>query len=236
NGLYWMSLYDGTGHRVDSVPDVLAKDTSDPRSDGVLQPCISCYRCHKEDGLRPFEDQTTKTGKLSVQADYAGKVAGFYNQGVLSLHVANDRRFFANAIHEAVGATWSEFLPMLVAEFSRHAYEPVDEDTAVREAAITQDQWELGLRITQDPVILILSGGGRVVRQQWESSLPEAYGYEKLGKNDDNGCSSGPSGGAADQGESVGGQPEEGGPAAKPSPSPAGGSSEPDPADRGADS
>jgi hypothetical protein len=56
NGLWRTALYDSAGRRQNSVPDRVAKDTSDPHGDGIIIPLISCIRCHRESGLRPFTD------------------------------------------------------------------------------------------------------------------------------------------------------------------------------------
>jgi hypothetical protein len=56
NGLWRTALYDAAGRRQNSVPDRVAKDTSDPHADGIIIPLISCIRCHRESGLRPFSD------------------------------------------------------------------------------------------------------------------------------------------------------------------------------------
>ncbi len=53
NGLWRTALFSATGKRQDSVPDRVAKDTSDAAGDGIVVPLISCIRCHQEAGLQP---------------------------------------------------------------------------------------------------------------------------------------------------------------------------------------
>src|SRR5262249_16865324 len=50
NGLWRTALYNSAGRRQDTVPDRVAKDTSDPAGDGIIVPLISCIRCHREAG------------------------------------------------------------------------------------------------------------------------------------------------------------------------------------------
>ena len=66
NGLWRTALFNAAGKRQDSVPDRVAKDTSDPQGDGIVVPMLSCIRCHRESGLRPFTDDQSRLLSLPL--------------------------------------------------------------------------------------------------------------------------------------------------------------------------
>ena len=90
NGLWRVALYDSAGKLQQSVPDKIAKDTSDPHGDGIVTPMISCIRCHTESGLRPFRDDQTRlfsTGRVDLRSydpTIVQRAVEFYDEPRLS--------------------------------------------------------------------------------------------------------------------------------------------------------
>jgi hypothetical protein len=180
NGLWRTALFNSAGHRQDSVPDRVAKDTSDPAGDGIVVPLISCIRCHREAGLRPFVDDETKllTGRvdlLSPDPNIIGRAVEFYDEPRLNRQMQFDRQTYADAVARATGGLKPEELAESLATLvRRHAYLPVTLNQAATEVGLDRNQFQDVLALTHDPVILLLLENQPVLRGQWESSFAEA--------------------------------------------------------------
>ena len=119
NGLWRTALFDAAGKRQNSVPDKVAKDTSDPLGDGIVVPLVSCIRCHQEAGLRPFSDDQTKllAGRvdlLSHDPNIVQRAAEFYDEPRLQRQMRFDRETYTAACRLATtlsGATGSASVP-----------------------------------------------------------------------------------------------------------------------------
>jgi hypothetical protein len=177
NGLHLFALFNGRGERQDTAPDRIAKDTSDPHGDGILQPMISCVRCHVEDGLRPFanDQRTLLSGGVELLADRIEKIeelASFYASPKLDRDLARDREDYAAAVARATGGlSTRQIADELAAVFRAYAYEPVDPERAKRELAAAS---LAPLAASSDPVLLALFRGMSVQRTQFEASFAEA--------------------------------------------------------------
>jgi hypothetical protein len=113
NGLWRTALFDAAGKRQDAVPDRVAKDTSDPHGDGIVVPMLSCIRCHRESGLRPFSDDQTRllAGRVDLFSDdpkIVQRAAEFYDEPRLQRQMKFDRETYAAAVARA---TVLEFAP-----------------------------------------------------------------------------------------------------------------------------
>ncbi|MGC3972370.1 MAG: hypothetical protein QM775_35020 [Pirellulales bacterium] len=107
NGLHVYALFDAAGKRQAAVPDVIAKDTSDPHGAGIVVPPLSCVRCHVEDGLRPTANDQRRLLAASIEAfteqpDDAQRLAAFYFAD-LEKQLRRDREDYAEAVHTATG-------------------------------------------------------------------------------------------------------------------------------------
>lgn len=179
NGLHLYALYDKDGVRQDSVPDVIAKDTSDRRGAGIVVPMISCVRCHIEDGLRPFANDQRRllAGRVDLFVDKpenAERLASFYETNI-DKRLGRDRDDYAEAVQACTnGRTSVEIAGLLADAVSAYADQPVTAVQAARELGLLPQQLRVVLSRSHDPVLLALVEGLTVQRQQWEASFAEA--------------------------------------------------------------
>ncbi len=176
NGLHRFALFNAQGDLQATVPDVIAKDTSDPHGDGIVRPMISCVRCHVEDGLRPFanhQKRLLETG-ISVSLDSparASRFQQFYRARRLERALPRDRDDYATAVHEATGVSVEAAAAALAGVWDGYLNDQVTPETAARE--LCGDDLA-PLRASGDPVLLALIAGLSVQREQWEASFAEA--------------------------------------------------------------
>jgi hypothetical protein len=180
NGLWRTALFNAAGRRQDAVPDRVAKDTSDPLGDGIVVPLVSCIRCHREAGLRPFADDQTRllAGRVdlySYDPDIVQRAVEFYDEPRLQRQMQFDRQTYTDAVSRATSGMKPEEVADALAEVVRnHAYLPVTIEQAAREVGLEPAEFRIALTATRDPVILLLLEGRPVLRGQWESSFVEA--------------------------------------------------------------
>jgi hypothetical protein len=180
NGLWRTALFNAAGRRQDAVPDRVAKDSSDPLGDGIVLPLVSCIRCHREAGLRPFADDQTRllAGRVdlySYDPDIVQRAVEFYDEPRLQRQMQFDRQTYADAVSRATSGMKPEEVADALAEVVRnHAYLPVTIEQAAREVGLEPAEFRIALAATRDPVILLLLEGRPVLRGQWESSFAEA--------------------------------------------------------------
>jgi hypothetical protein len=180
NGLWLTALFNRAGVRQDSVPDVVAKDTSDPAADGIVVPMLSCIRCHREDGLRPFRDDQSSLLADGIElrafrARDAQRVAEFYDDPRLQRQMQFDRETYSQAVARATLDMRPEDLADALARTVREfAYTPVSPEQAAREVGATTTDFRAALRTSRDPVLLMLRQNRPILRAQWESSFAEA--------------------------------------------------------------
>ena len=179
NGLWRVALYDSAGKQQQTVPDKVAKDTSEPHGDGIVTPLISCIRCHVEGGLRPFADDQSK---LLSQAEFRSykpelvqRVAEFYDEPRLQRQVKFDRESYETAVARATGGMTSKQLAEALADVVRaYAYDPITIKTAASEVGLDALAFVQATERTNDPILHVLRQGRRVLRGQWESTFQEA--------------------------------------------------------------
>jgi hypothetical protein len=180
NGLWRTALFNSAGRRQDAVPDRVAKDTSDPAGDGIVVPLISCIRCHREAGLRPFVDDETKLlgGRVDLYSpdpNIVQRAVEFYDEPRLQRQMQFDRQTYTDAVARATNGLKPEELAQSLAKLVRdHAYLPVTSGQAAAEVGLNQTEFQNALAATRDPVILLLLENHPVLRAQWESSFAEA--------------------------------------------------------------
>ena len=181
NGLWRTALYDAQGNRQDSVPDKIAKDTSDPLADGIVVPMISCIRCHTESGLRPFRDDQSRllaTGRVDLRSgdpSVVQRIAEFYDEPRLQRQMEFDRQTYELAVSRATGGLKPEELATALARTVRQfAYLPLTSAQAAQELGLNAADLRSALAASHDPIVLLLLEGRPVLRGQWESSFAEA--------------------------------------------------------------
>ena len=180
NGLWRTALFNAAGRRQDSVPDRVAKDTSDPTGNGIIVPLISCIRCHREAGLRPFVDDESKLlrGRISLfspDPNIIERAIEFYDASRLDRQMRFDRETYTDAVARATdGLKPNELADSLANLVRNHAYLPVTLKQAATEVGLNQSDFQSALASTRDPVILLLLENQPVLRAQWESSFAEA--------------------------------------------------------------
>lgn len=179
NGLHLFGLYDRQGKRQDSVAAEIAKDHQDTLGDGVVVPLVSCVRCHREDGLRPFVNDQWRLISAGVElytqrVEDADRLAAFYGAN-LERRLRRDREDYAEAVAAATeGMTPAEAADALDRVFGGYRYRLVTAETAQRELGVGPERFAERLAGSTDPVVLALVTGMRVQRQQWEASFAEA--------------------------------------------------------------
>jgi hypothetical protein len=181
NGLWRTALYDSKGNRQDSVPDKIAKDTSDPSANGIVVPMISCIRCHTESGLRPLRDDQSRllsTGRVDLRSSdptVVARVAEFYDEPRLQRQMEFDRQTYDLAVSRATNGMKPEELAEALARTVRQfAYLPVTPSQAAQELGVDAADLREALATSHDPIVLLLLEGSPVLRGQWESSFAEA--------------------------------------------------------------
>ncbi|HEY2883210.1 MAG TPA: hypothetical protein VGJ15_12270 [Pirellulales bacterium] len=180
NGLWRTALFNAAGRRQDTVPDRVAKDTSDPSGDGIVVPLVSCIRCHREAGLRPFADDQTRllTGTISLYSydpTIVERAIEFYDQPRLQRQMAFDRQTYTAAVAQTTdGLTPEQLADALAAVVRNFAYLPVSPEQAAREVGLEPAAFRQALHATRDPIVLLLLEGRSVLRGQWDSSFAEA--------------------------------------------------------------
>jgi hypothetical protein len=180
NGLWLTSLYNRAGQRQDSVPDRIAKDTSDPAADGIIVPLLSCIRCHREDGLRPFRDDQHSLladgiELRTLRARDAQRAAEFYDEPRLQRQIAFDRETYSRAVARATaGMRPTDLADALARTVREFLYTPVTLEQAARELGADPDTLRRALTNSRDPILLMLRQNRTVLRGQWESSFAEA--------------------------------------------------------------
>ncbi len=179
NGLQLFALFDAEGRRQATVPDVIAKDASDPHGSGIVVPMISCVRCHVEDGLRPFANDQRRLLESGVELftekpSDAQRLAAFYLSD-LGKKLRRDREDYATAVAQATGGlttvTTSAALARIVREY---ADDLVDLERAAREVGVAPEVLRSALRATRDSTLAALAVGIAVQRKQWEVVFGEA--------------------------------------------------------------
>lgn len=179
NGLMKFALFDSDLKRQDTVPDAIAKDDSDPTGDGILQPMISCVRCHRNQGLFAFEDDLealTKQGVelLGADEDLVNKAAAFYDQQHLQWETQVDRERYRRACKTATGTDGTQMSERLARVYRGFVYLPVTADTAAQELGVSHDRFNELVAPSSDPILLALRLGRSVTREQWHASFAEA--------------------------------------------------------------
>ncbi len=180
NGLWRVALYDSKGKQQQSVPDRIAKDTSDPHGDGIVTPLVSCIRCHTESGLRPFRDDQTRllaSGRVDLRSydpAIVRRAAEFYDEPRLQRQMAFDRETYGAAVARATGLKAEDLAAALARTVREFAYLPPSREQAARELGIAESSLRDALAPSQDPILLALVEGQAVLRGQWESSFAEA--------------------------------------------------------------
>jgi hypothetical protein len=180
NGLWRVALYDSAGKLQQSVPDRIAKDTSDPHGDGIVTPIVSCIRCHTESGLRPFRDDQSRlfsTGRIDLRSydpTIVQRAVEFYDEPRLQRQMTFDRDTYAAAVERAAHLKPEELATALATAVREFAYLPVTCEQAAREIGMPKEQLVAALVKSHDPILLMLIEGRPVLRGQWESSFAEA--------------------------------------------------------------
>jgi hypothetical protein len=179
NGLHRFALFDARGKRQDSVPDRIAKDTTDPHGVGIIAPMISCVLCLVEDGLRPFaNDQQRLLGGdvdlLTARPRDAERLADFYGAD-LERWLLRDREDYAAQVARAArGLSVRPTAVALGRIYSVYVDDLVTTDQAAREVGMETAAFIAAARKSNDPALLALAEGIAIQREQWIASFAPA--------------------------------------------------------------
>jgi hypothetical protein len=180
NGLWRVAIFSASGQRQDAVPDKVAKDDSDPDGDGIVLPMISCIRCHRESGLRPFEDVQGKKiakgfGPHSYDPLLIQRAKEFYDEPRLKRQMEFDRGTYRLAIERCTGLKEpTQFCDEFAEVFRAFAYDAVSIETACREIGCTACEFTAANAKTDDPNIDELNEGRPILRGLWDTSFQSA--------------------------------------------------------------
>jgi hypothetical protein len=176
NGLLRFALYDAKGKRQNSVPDAIAKDKSDPHGPGIVYPMASCVRCHVESGLRPFKDdqQAYLEGLRGYDAATILRIHEFYDEPRLQRQMNFDRETYKAACLKACGLEPKAVAEALATEIREYLYLPLGIEQAAVECGVSVDEFKFAMNHTNDPMLIALCNGRKVLRGQWSSSQAEA--------------------------------------------------------------
>jgi hypothetical protein len=183
NGLHVFGLYDRKGKRQDSVPDTIAKDTSDPLGDGRLVPMLSCVRCHTAGGYRVFSNDMAGLlkGRVDIKGYDVARLAAFYSTDRLAKELDRDQEDYAVAVAKATcGKLTAKELPEALGKIVRgYAYETVNADKAMRDLGSLHLEF---FKASNDPYLLSLFEGKEINRRAWEASYHEAATLQEIGR------------------------------------------------------
>ena len=180
NGFWGVALYDAAGNRQASVPDRIAKDSE--AQDGIVQPIISCIRCHEahgKAGLQPFTDDQHPllTGEAAILKSYlpevAQRVGELYNPAKLNKEIERDREDYSTAVEAACGCSTQEAASALAGTFARYAFDGVSQAVAAAEAGCSPAEFAARCRASNDPITLALRSGKKVTRKAFEASYQD---------------------------------------------------------------
>jgi hypothetical protein len=181
NGLWRVALYDSQGKLQQTVPDKIAKDTSDVAADGIVTPLVSCIRCHTEGGLRPFRDDQSRlfaSGRVDLRSEdstLVQRAAEFYDEPRLLRQMDFDRQTYAASASRATDGMQAEEIAAALGRSVREfAYQPLGTERAARELGLSAAELPQALATSHDPILLALLEGQAVLRGQWESSFADA--------------------------------------------------------------
>jgi len=179
NGLHLYALFDRAGRRQASVPDNIAKDTSDPHGSGIVAPMISCLRCHLEDGLRPVANDQRRLLDAGIEVFTerprdAERLAAFYFAD-LEKQLRRDREDFSQAVASATGGLSGAAASAALAELvNRYRNDLVDAPRAATELGVDAVSMRAAFRTSHDPILSALAADIAVDRRQWEAAFAEA--------------------------------------------------------------
>ncbi len=178
NGLWKVALYDSAGKKQQTVPDKVAKDTSDALADGIVYPLMSCTRCHVEGGLRPFHDSQTKLLQKSLLQSYSPQIVlraqEFYDEPRLQRQMSFDRATYEAACKQTCGLTAAEVATAMGNVVRNYNYLPVTVQQAALECGVDSKEFKASVVNTHDPFLLTLIDDQPILRDQWSSSFAEA--------------------------------------------------------------
>jgi hypothetical protein len=177
NGLLRFALYGEAGGRQNAVPQGIAIDPQDPQ--GVLQPLVSCVRCHVEAGLRPLEgDQASLAMRgvslLSSDPQIIQRAQEFYSPPQLVRSMDFDRGTYTAAVLALTGLAPADLAESLAQVYREYRYNRVNQGVAAGELGLEPEQAAAVLSKSSDPIILAIVAGEAVHRDQWASSFHEA--------------------------------------------------------------
>jgi len=175
------ALFNAAGERQNSVPEKIAKDLH--ARDGILQPIISCIRCHENfggvAGLQPIEDDQYRllTGESSILKSFipsvARRIGELYEPARMKREIDRDREDYAEAVYRATGYSAGVATSAVSRVYQNFSEEPVTLFTAAAEAGVTPAAFVAATTPTDDPIIISLKAGRRVKRESYEASFQE---------------------------------------------------------------
>ena len=180
NGFWGVALYDAKGDRQATVPDKVAKDSES--QDGIVQPIISCVRCHElhgKAGLQDFKDDQHPliSGEAAILKSYlpevAARVGELYDPARLNREIERDREDYDSAVQKACRCDTTQAARALAGAFARYAFDGVSLETASQECGVSPSDFSKQTASSTDPITLALRSGKRVTRKAFEASYQD---------------------------------------------------------------
>lgn len=180
NGMHVFALFNAEGARQDAVPlagkgKSIARDFSETHSgfDGVIQPMLSCVRCHTESGLRPLNDVQATLPGIATLPD-AQELLSFYNPPQVQLRIKQAREQYDVAVAQACELNAQQVAENLAALVRAYDYDLVTPERAALELGVPLIVLRELLVASSDPYLILLSQGVSIHRDAWRVSYGAA--------------------------------------------------------------
>lgn len=152
NGLWATGVANAKRELQAAAPSNIAGDKESTSNDVNVRTFISCFRCHKEDGLRPIDDFGRKTFRVgnetglgSPDREKAKRLKQLY-LGPLNEWLTKDRAAYAEALKAITGMKSAEFVPVYVEAWKRYESGSMLPADVARELGCTERELLVALR------------------------------------------------------------------------------------------
>jgi len=179
NGFWGVAAFDGDDKRVDTVPDVIAKNRA--ARDGIIRNGADCFICHTtnggEAGIQIFD--ATHQAKLNAGGIYGdpaivGVIAAAYDPRTMKRSIERGQADHHDAVMEATGLEPKEAVAALAEVYLGYRDGDVDIARAAYECGVTVDEFKTAIGKPRDPMLGLLLLETKITRGSWEAALPDA--------------------------------------------------------------
>ncbi len=179
NGFWGVAAFDGEQKRVDTVPDVIAKNRA--ARDGIIRNGVDCFVCHTtnggEAGIQIFDP--THQSKLNAGGIYGdpaivGVIAAAYDPRTMKRSIERAQSDHHDACVDATGLEPKEAVAALAEVYLGYRDGDVDLARAAYECGVSVDEFKTAIGNPRDPMLGLLLLETKITRGSWEAALPDA--------------------------------------------------------------